>query len=851
MRSKYDHVALTPKPRISWANKLVTNEIKYVVETPGRFYGFVAPLLAALGLFKSLTDTLNNVHGCDSKGFSASGVKEIELCKHFNMVKVDLTKTHILPLFLNHGCYLISGHIQVEGKKVGRTVAVSDGELLFYDCKKILHKYGVANDILLPRYDNKLAKGNGCLDTISRVYALFHLGIARTRFLSKATSLASSSAPSSLSSEVPSSLASEVPSSSASEVPSSSASEVLSSVPSSLASGVLTSVPSSLAASEVPSSPHSSSTVVAASRKVTRRENGGSGAMVAEPICLEWRHVAQGKPYYVEQQFVYDGCGTLLTTNDTLGEADMGATDDQSCAMDAFNAGAGQIVLTRESVGVLQGPINFDDPNGSVRHALRAAGYDLKAVARPKKPQPRFEDILGQRSGIFLVEFYWRKPDGSDWHVVAVNCDQRRVFCNTLGGVPFHKPEVANESAKTHLWVKQQFSVNSVLRVWWMLRRQPVLPLMTSPSAPQPACFPITIQPAFVGNEPETSEVPSSVLSSLAASEVPSSVPSSLASEVHSSVLSSLASEVHSSVPSSLASGVSSSAPFSLAASEVPPIVPLMEPPSDKQPACFPIPIQPTFEEVSAVTVEHDRASPASGRLTCLVDAVVIGIMTLVPTFAVSLERLRTLSIPDSGNKQRAKCKLIDDAFVKLNYPFQLRNAMDSFREAKGGLMLNLLSAEPGVYLAGLKVVLDGKEYKHCVMVSTIPEEGKPHGKMIDNHSGMKPVYLEAGDRLNKPAAKWAFKKLMAQRPEAKGRTDIAVEIVEIYQLQGPNELRNFLVDCRLPNNYYKVLMDAGWDDLNYMKGVDENSLKTELKQIDMKPGHVAKFIDQLKKLPK
>ena len=64
-------------------------------------------------------------------------------------------------------------------------------------------------------------------------------------------------------------------------------------------------------------------------------------------------------------------------------------------------------------------------------------------------------------------------------------------------------------------------------------------------------------------------------------------------------------------------------------------------------------------------------------------------------------------------------------------------------------------------------------------------------------------------------------------------------------------EMCNFLADCRLPNNYYKVLMDAGWDDLNYMKGVDENFLKAELKQIHMKPGHVAKFIDQLKKLAK
>ena len=97
------------------------------------------------------------------------------------------------------------------------------------------------------------------------------------------------------------------------------------------------------------------------------------------------------------------------------------------------------IALSRESVGVPEGPINFDDADGAPRRAVREAGYDLKALLKRGKPMPTFEVILGQRSGVFLVEFYWRKPGGGDWHVVAINCDQRRVFCNTLGVVPFHK----------------------------------------------------------------------------------------------------------------------------------------------------------------------------------------------------------------------------------------------------------------------------------------------------------------------------------------------------------------------------------------------------------------------------
>ena len=83
--------------------------------------------------------------------------------------------------------------------------------------------------------------------------------------------------------------------------------------------------------------------------------------------------------------------------------------------------------------------------------------------------------MLGQESGVFLVEFRWNKSstggsrDGS-WHVVALNCDQRRVFCNTLGVVPFQTSK-ANESASTHDEVAAIFHVRSVNAVWRVLEK--------------------------------------------------------------------------------------------------------------------------------------------------------------------------------------------------------------------------------------------------------------------------------------------------------------------------------------------------------------------------------------------
>ena len=60
-------------------------------------------------------------------------------------------------------------------------------------------------------------------------------------------------------------------------------------------------------------------------------------------------------------------------------------------------------------------------------------------------------EVLGFDSGVFMVEFYWTNEGSgeSNWHVVAVNCDQRRLFCNTLGVIPFAAGK-KHESAVAH-----------------------------------------------------------------------------------------------------------------------------------------------------------------------------------------------------------------------------------------------------------------------------------------------------------------------------------------------------------------------------------------------------------------
>jgi hypothetical protein len=170
---------------------------------------------------------------------------------------------------------------------------------------------------------------------------------------------------------------------------------------------------------------------------------------------------------------------------------------------------------------------------------------------------------------------------------------------------------------------------------------------------------------------------------------------------------------------------------------------------------------------------------PSGNQRTCLVDACFNAIKTLDPDSAVSLAKLRSAAVPRLGNVCEASWASMGNALVAQSAPFELQEATARFR-TKGGIMLNLLNAAPGVYVVSMLVTVSGEPNRHAIMVSTVAESHCPLGKMMDNGGAMRPVYIEGKDRLHKPAAKHAFKALFAQRV---GHADFAVEAAEVYEL--------------------------------------------------------------------
>ena len=96
---------------------------------------------------------------------------------------------------------------------------------------------------------------------------------------------------------------------------------------------------------------------------------------------------------------------------------------------------------------------------------------------------PHMQEIMKQRRGVWLAEFFWEKQVAqssdqrsrstiSNFHTVAINCDLRIVLCNTLGVIPFsynggdleHLPKA--ESVETHDAVAKLFSVREMCHVW-------------------------------------------------------------------------------------------------------------------------------------------------------------------------------------------------------------------------------------------------------------------------------------------------------------------------------------------------------------------------------------------------
>jgi hypothetical protein len=180
---------------------------------------------------------------------------------------------------------------------------------------------------------------------------------------------------------------------------------------------------------------------------------------------------------------------------------------------------------------------------------------------------------------------------------------------------------------------------------------------------------------------------------------------------------------------------------------------------------------------VAPSRTDEQHRLPSGNQRTCLVDACFNAIKTLDPDSIVSLAKLRSVAVPQLGNVCEASWASMGNALVAA--PFELHEATVRFR-TKGGIMLNLLNAAPGVYVASMLVTISGKPNRHAIMVSTVAEPHCPLGKMMDNGGAMRPVYIEDKDRLHKPAAKHAFKALFAQRV---GHADFAVEAAEVYEV--------------------------------------------------------------------
>ena len=212
-------------------------------------------------------------------------------------------------------------------------------------------------------------------------------------------------------------------------------------------------------------------------KKSLKRPARASGSMAPEllPQYQHWHLLIPGKKFVGELQFPYpkNGSFSAYANADKAMDPDAFYTDATSCAMDAFNLGIGQSVLDRQ---IINSPF---DPDKGISYevmepAIEAAGFAMRKVfsgSKKKRTNPTMTQILGLVSGVFFVEFFWKNKSGeSDFHVIAVNCDQRRVFCNTLGVIPFAAGK-KHESAATHAQVVDDLKVVNVYRVYRIVQR--------------------------------------------------------------------------------------------------------------------------------------------------------------------------------------------------------------------------------------------------------------------------------------------------------------------------------------------------------------------------------------------
>ena len=214
-------------------------------------------------------------------------------------------------------------------------------------------------------------------------------------------------------------------------------------------------------------------------KKRTRYENGGSGAMVSSPVFDYSRVIVDVYVRPSESVTPLDvqfqsHANAYVNTTGILAESDM-FTDDDSCALDAFNAAVAYKMLTRERIQQPSGPVMLVDdrasssqPTSLCKRVYERDGFQLQRMGSKQSP-PSLRKVLQQKQGVFIVEFYWRRSkDSCDWHVIAVNCHQRKVFCNTLGVLPFGMGKT-RETAKTHEALVSHFFIRNMVRVWRIL----------------------------------------------------------------------------------------------------------------------------------------------------------------------------------------------------------------------------------------------------------------------------------------------------------------------------------------------------------------------------------------------
>ena len=181
---------------------------------------------------------------------------------------------------------------------------------------------------------------------------------------------------------------------------------------------------------------------------------------------------------------------------------------------------------------------------------------------------------------------------------------------------------------------------------------------------------------------------------------------------------------------------------------------------------------------IHAPSRTNEEFTIASGlRESCLTDAVVNGLRAM--HFKPSLAKMRNKSIPMLGNLLQATWESAQDALEKLNYPFKLVDVSSRFCNAKGGPMRALLRSR-GVFIVGLHIIIHDEASEHAIMLDTVKRPHAPYGRMLDNSSSAKPVYLEENDKRTKKSAKAAFRKLVV--PACSG-WKFSVKTSDVYEL--------------------------------------------------------------------